>query len=133
MEAHRHHPETGEVILEVPDEPSPDEVAARAAEAAAKADAEARVEVARIEADAAVQLAKVNRSTLEDEERVELEALRLEVAALREMNAPPEPDPIVVEAPADPEPDDMPADAPPPIDGSPEPRESRKRVGLGMW
>lgn len=132
MEAHRHHPETGEVILEVPDEPTPAEAEARALAAAAEADAAARVEVARVEGETAVQLAKIERSALSDDERVELEALRVELAALREMNAPPEPEPVVVQAaPADPV--EEPADALPEVEGSAEPVASKSKVGLGMW
>jgi hypothetical protein len=135
MEPHRHDAETGEVVLIEDDTPSPEEVAARAAEHAAEADAGARVEVARIEAEAAVELAKVQRGALDDEERIELEALRLEVNTLRDIAVPPEPEPVMIPAaePADaePAPDDM---ALPPAEGSPAPDEpARRKTGLGMW
>ncbi len=131
MEPHRHHPETGEVILEdLP--PAPEELAARAAESAAKADAAAQVEVARIEADAAVQLAKIERSALDDEERIELEALREEVRTLKAIAEPPEPEPVVVQAP-EPAEDDEPDDEPPIVEGSAEPKPHRQRVGVGRW
>jgi hypothetical protein len=132
VEQHRHD-EDGNVVLIEDDTPSPEEIAARAAERAAEAQAAAEVEVARVQADAAVQLAKIERSALDDEERIELEALREEVAALKAMNAPPEPDPVIVEAPDSGPADDEPEDAPPPAEGSPEPSPGRKRVGLGMW
>lgn len=132
MEAHRHHPETGEVVLEDAG-PSPDELAAKAAERAAKAESEAQVEIARIQASTAVDLAKIERSELSDEERIELEALREEVRALKSIVSPEpaeQPAPVIVEAPDN---DDVPDDAPPVVDGSAEPRPKRKATGLGMW
>lgn len=127
VDQHRHDEDGNVILLE---QESPEDAEAKAMVRAAEAEAEASVEVARIEADAAVQLAKIERSALEDEERVELEALRVEVAAMREMNAPPpEPEaaPIVIED-AEPEPDMA-----PPIDEGPGERQSRRKVGLGMW
>lgn len=132
MDAHRHHPETGEVILEDPG-PSPEEAAAKAAERAAKADADAQVEIARVQGDTAIQLAKIERSELSEEERIELEALREEVSALKSIvspEPPPAAEPVIVQASAE---DETPADAPPEIDGSPEPKQRRKTSGLGMW
>lgn len=130
-EPHRHHPETGEVILEEPE--PPEDAQAKAMESAAKADAEAQVEIARVQADAAVQLAKIERSALDDEERIELEALREEVSALKSIVAPepaPQPEPVVVAAPEE---NDIPADAPPEVEGSAEPKPHRSKAGLGMW
>lgn len=134
MEPHRHHPDTGEVILEEDTEPTPEEAAAHAAEVAARADAEAQVEIARIQAEGAVELAKVERSALGEEERVELEALREENRTLRQLAAPPEPEPLVVQAPEPAEPTEEIADAEPPdVEGSPEPEHRSSKVGLGMW
>lgn len=84
--------------------PTPEEVEAEAVKAATRTEADAEVEIARIEADTAVTLAKLERSALLDEERIELEALRVEVGVLRDQVAPPEPEPAptpveVVEAP----------------------------------
>jgi len=132
MEPHRHDSDTGEVILAEVTAPDPGEAEARALAAAAEAQAAAQVEVARIEGDTAVQLAKVGRSTLEDEERIELEALRVEVGALRDQLAPPEPAPIELSAP-EPVDDGPPADAPPEVEGSEPPAERKSKVGLGMW
>jgi hypothetical protein len=132
MEPHRHD-ENGDVILVEDTTPTPAEAEARALAHSAEVQAEAEVEVARVNADAAVQLAKIQRSTLEDDERVELEALRVEVAAMRELTMPPEPEadpdpaPVIIND-AEPEPDM----APPVNDGhSDQPRH--RNAGLGMW
>lgn len=108
MEPHRHD-ENGDVILIEDTTPSDAEVEAKAITHAAEAQADAEVEIARVQADAAIALAKIERTTLDDDERVELEALRLEMAAIQAANQPPEPDPepapvIVNDAPAEPEP-----------------------------
>lgn len=132
MEPHRHDAETGEVILAEQHQENPAEAEARAMTAAAEAQATAQVETARIEGETAVQLAKIERSALSDDERIELEALRVELAALREMNAPPEPEPVVVQS-APPAADEEPADALPEAEGSGEPVARKKPVGLGMW
>lgn len=93
----------------------------------------AQVEIARIEGDTAIQLAKIQRSTLEDEDRIELEALRVEVGALREQLAPPEPEetPVVVQAP--PEPEAEPDSAPPVVEGTSTPEPKGKKRGNPFW
>lgn len=129
-EPHRHHPETGEVILEEAE--PPEDAEAKAMEHAAVAQAEADVERARIEADAAVELAKIDKASEATEEQNELEALRLENAALKaQLAPPPPPEPVVVEAPAPAE--EIPAGAPPEVEGSEPPKETHRRAGLGMW
>jgi hypothetical protein len=130
MEPHRHD-ENGDVILIEDTAPSDAEVEARAITHAAEAQADAEVEIARVQADTAVQLAKIERSTLEDAERIELEALREEVSALKALNAPPEPEPVpVVINDTEPEPE---PDMAPPVDEGHSERQSRRKVGLGMW
>jgi hypothetical protein len=131
MDAHRHHPETGEVIIEEPEDPAA--VEARAITKSAEVDAKARVEIARVEADTAVELAKIERSALAEEERIELEALREEVRTLRDLVSPPEPEPIPVPVPTDVVEDEVVEDAPPEVDGSPAPPAARKTIGLGAW
>jgi len=133
------HDETGNAIFGDPDPgPTPEESAADAVKSSARTEADAEVEIARIEADTAIKLAKLAKSGLDDEERIELEALRLEVSALRGLAAPepaPAPEPVAV-AVADPGPDD----APPPVEenhesheGSEPPAPRRKGSGIGFW
>jgi hypothetical protein len=101
----------------------------------------AEVEIARINADKEIRLAKIQAGMIESEAIVEaaVEAAHAEgeAAGLREATAPepvPEPEPVVVvDAPAEPE-ADIPA---PPVAGHDEDhedREPRKQSrGLGMW
>lgn len=95
--------------------------------------ADATVEVARIEAERDVTLAKIQRSTLADEERIELEALRVEVGALREQLAPPPPEevPVVVEAAPEPEPE--PESAPPVVEETSTPEPAAKKRSNPWW
>jgi hypothetical protein len=130
MDRHRHD-ENGDVVLVEDTTPSDAEVEARAITHAAEAQAGADVEIARVQADAAVQLAKIERSTLDDEERIELEALREQVRALEAMNAPPEPEPVPVvinDADVEAEPDMA-----PPADDDGREHAPKRKVGLGMW
>jgi hypothetical protein len=78
---------------------------------------ETRVEVAEIEADAAVEAAAAEAEV---------------VGAAIEAGIAPEPEPVIIDAPeaiADAEPDD----APPPAEGSAPPEPKAKAAGLGFW
>lgn len=135
------HDETGAALFaDAP--PDPAEVEAEAIRAATKTEADAEVRIAEIEAATALELAKLERTALTDEERLELEALRAECEVLRaevaaaagpadELPAAPE----VVEVQADePAPEPGQPTAPPEHEGgSPAPEAKRKRAGLGMW
>jgi cell division septum initiation protein DivIVA len=132
-EPHRHHPETGEVILEDPG-PTPAETEARALEAAAKAEADASIERARIQADADVELAKIEHKDVETITDGELEALRAENETLKTQLAAMNPEPEVIPVPApDPAPGPEPDPAPPVTDPVPDEPKAPKRRGLGAW
>lgn len=104
------------------------------------------VEIARINADRDVAVARLSarmqREELETVEEVaevqadaEVEAAVAEaeiVGAAIEGGIAPEPEPLIIDAPtaiADAGPDD----APPPVEGSPEPEVKHKPRGLGAW
>jgi hypothetical protein len=120
-----YHDETGAMVLV---EPSP------AAEdlAATEAVTSAEVEIARINADKEIALAKLANRQVEPELEAQLAAALAELDALRALVAPPEPEPepepvvIVQEPEAAPEPaeDSLPA---------PEPVEDHKPVKKNPW
>lgn len=91
--------------------------------------ADASVEVARIEADRDIAVAKIEHKALDEELVMQLSALQARLDALEAMNAPePEPEPVVItEAPA-PEPEPM---EPPKAEERPEePRPKAKKRGF---
>ncbi len=100
------------------------------------ATAAADVEIAQIEAERDIKLAKITAEAIDNEQETEIARLRGELAGLRELvervaPPPPEPDPEpvpVVIAPPDPEPVDEPpaVEAPPPVETAP-PRSSKKQ------
>lgn len=132
MEDHRHHPETGQVIVAEPAEVEPAAAEAEAVEEVA----EAEVEIAKIEADRDVAIAKESTKQMAEMQNDELAELRAEVRALREVvdalkPAEPEPpaEPVVVvqEPPAEP-----PADVPPPAEVEEKPTP-KKKSGLSWF
>lgn len=115
-------------------------------EAATEGRPDPGVEIARINREADVQIAKINaraaREELETVEEVaeiqadaEVESAVAEaevVAAAIEGGAVPPPEPIVIDAPVIN--DDGPGeDAPPPAEGSEPPAPKHRATGLGMW
>jgi hypothetical protein len=125
MEDHTHG-EDGHVL--VAEEPESD----------AEAMADASVKIAEIQAETEVAVARIEAKAEEKHDLTEIEVLRAEVAAMRAMMTPPEPE-------ADPEPDAEPAPEPVVIQDEQEededaPPESehhdvpaKHKVGLGMW
>lgn len=132
IEQHSHGPD-GEVILIAAPEPD-----VSPAEAIASAD----VQVAQINADRDIALAKIAAKTVEPDLEMQLAAALAEIEALRTQLAPPEP--VVVDTPPapvaviqdveagpDPEPE-MPMISDQPETSEPS-QPSKKRLGLGMW
>jgi hypothetical protein len=132
MEDHVHGPD-GHVVIS---EPSP---AAEEAEAVEEV-AHAEVEIARIEADRDVAVAKIAAKTEEAHDETEVEALRAEIRGMREIlnqlmpPPPPEPEPM-----PEPEPiviaqqDNGPDVAPPPEKEEHREPKKQKPKGLGLW
>jgi hypothetical protein len=128
MEDHRHAEDGSVIVVPVADP--------EVAEAGALA--EASVEVARIQADRDVQLAKIEARSVEPDLEAQLAAALAEVDALRTQLAPPAVEqpapvevPVIVDAPVQVEqPDQSPPMA---SQGEPESAPAKKRVGLGMW
>ena len=118
----------------VEEPPTDAEVEAAAVKAATVTEAEAEVRIAEIEAATALELAKLERSALLDEERIELEALRAEVEMFRQQAAPPEPDPTPVEVVEAPEEEAPAVEEPPAVEEAsavPEPSKKRKSAWWG--
>lgn len=109
-------PEPPVVVQEVPD---PEPAAAAA------------VEIARVEGDTAVQIAKINSRSLDEETAAELAALRAENEMLKAAAAPPEPPPVMIPAaPPEPDPDPM---APPVADKPEPPAEEKPKRRSGVF
>lgn len=125
MEEHRHAEDGSVILVETPE----------AAEVQAEAEVveetvAAEVRIAEIQAKRDVELARLSVRADENADTSELDTLRGEVRALREIVerlAPPEPDPepepapVVIEADPDPEPV---AEEPPPVENKPTPKPS---------
>jgi len=91
--------------------------------------AEAEVEIARIEADRDVQVAKIEAKVADDEIVAELAALRAEVEVLRAQAAP-EPEQeqaVVVVADPEPEPEPVAEPEPPVVEPSEEPAAKKRK------
>lgn len=135
VEQHTHGPDGTVILLSEPE--AAEVVEAVADVEATEAVADASVEVARIEAERDVAIAKEQTKQSGVYASEELAALQGEVRALREIVdalKPPEPEPapeppapVVVEAPAEPAPDVAP---PPEVDKRPAPK---KKSGLGWF
>ena len=99
----------------------------------------ADVEIARINADRDIRLARINAGVLDQERDAELahaEGKAEGVVETLETLAPdPEPAPVVVEADPEPEPELVPEVPAPPVDDDHQDHEPRppKSRGLGMW
>jgi hypothetical protein len=115
------------------DDPEPEQVIVDqpAVADAAEAEANAGVEIARVNRDADVQIAKIAGRQLDEATAAEMAALRARLDILEAARLPdpePEPEPVVVEtAPAEPEPE--PVAAPP---ETPEPPKEEKKSS-GFW
>jgi hypothetical protein len=134
MEDHTHGPD-GRVIISGP---SPETAEAEAVEEVA----EAEVQIAKIQGETAIQLAKIEAKADEAHDETEVESLRAEIKGMKEIldrlagGGDPEPEPspepaapvvVVDDAPAAPE-------VPEPPDAEPEHHSAPKRSkGLGMW
>ena len=107
----------------------------------------AEVEIARINAERDIAVAKITARQDRDWNETRLAVAEVEtdatvaaaeveaeiIAAVTSDPAPdPDPDPVVIDAPVAIA-DDVDDDAPPPADGSPVPEENRKSVGFGAW
>jgi hypothetical protein len=124
MEEHR-HAEDGSVILV----DTPEAVEVQEQPAAVEDITAAEVRIAEIQAKRDVELAKLSVRADEQADSSELDELRGEVRALREMvellrgpepDPEPEPAPVVIEA--DPEPDPVAEEPPPPVENKPAPK-----------
>lgn len=125
-------PDCGEQLHDCQVEhPDPAAEAARAETKAAKTYTDAEVEVARLNADRDIAVAKIQAGIIKDEVVVEAVVAEAEAEAVAETLAPPEPEPapIVIEdaGESEPEPTDI-----PPAEDEPHQRQPHK-VGLGMW
>lgn len=96
--------------------------------------AAAEVEVARIEADRDVTIARIENRVLDDELMVRVAALEAENEALRAQLAPPEPEPVpvVVSEPA-PDPGPDPGSVPPSVEETSAPAPAAKKRGNPWW
>lgn len=123
-------PECGQEIAVIEPDPGPIEVAELT---------DSAVEIARINADRDVQLAKIARTQLDNDERAELDALRLEVSTLRGLLEPPEPEPpaevpiVVTEPEPEPEPDEPAPDSEPPLTEPSVPAPRSGKRGSPWW
>jgi hypothetical protein len=88
------------------------------------------VEIARINADRDIRLARISKGIADEEAAVELAAVRAERDALMAQLAPPEPEPVVVamDDPAPAEPETVPTPDPEPAH---EPRQSKRNAWWG--
>lgn len=95
--------------------------------------ADAAVEVARIEADRDVTIAKIEHRAVDSEMELALAALQAENEALRAQLAPPEPEEIPVVVEASPEPDPEPDSAPPVVEETSTPEPAAKKRRNAWW
>ena len=131
-ENHRHDPVTGDVYIEGD--------TAEAELAATEVVSDASVEIARIEAEKEITLAKIAAKQVEPDLEMQLAAALAELDALRAIVSPPEPEPVEMPAPVVVVDDSGPEDATAMDESLPVPEAEtehqeprRKSVGLGMW
>lgn len=121
-----HHPELAEAAAEI----DTAEVIAEGAADAAHEEHRADVEVAQIEADAAVELARINAKVEAGWQEARVAELEGQVAGMREiigrLTEPPEPPP----APDPPEPEVIEEEPPPPEEEPPPPAPKKSK---GWW
>jgi hypothetical protein len=94
------------------------------------------VRIAEIQAEKEIALAKLQLKAVEPDLEIALAAALAEIEALKLAMAPPEPAPIVIEAPEVAEPVSEPVEQeslPEPEDVTEHQEHKRKSVGLGMW
>lgn len=94
----------------------------------------AEVEIARINAERDIKLARIAAGMQDAERDEQLARAEGKADALEQIVTPPEPDPepdpVVIDAPPV---DDTPDDAPPPTEGSPAPEPHNRSRGMGVW